>query len=98
MQNQRLNQELSMAERCFWCNIDPDEAEARHEGPHLTWCLKYRTPPLPAGVSRVTIGGVSMVVMEDPLMPPDRIHFSAGSKPEQNVTIVGLGPLNSEGI
>ena len=31
-----------MADRCFWCNTDPDEAAARHEGPHATWCLKYR--------------------------------------------------------
>lgn len=31
-----------MGERCFWCNTDPDEAAARHEGPHATWCLHYR--------------------------------------------------------
>jgi hypothetical protein len=31
-----------MTERCFWCNTDPDEAAARHEGPHATWCLRYR--------------------------------------------------------
>lgn len=31
--------------RCFWCNTDPVEAAARNEGPHLTWCVHYRTPP-----------------------------------------------------
>ena len=30
--------------RCFWCNTDPEEAAARHEGPHATWCLRYRRP------------------------------------------------------
>lgn len=30
-----------MAERCFWCGIDPDEAAKRFEGPHLTWCLRF---------------------------------------------------------
>lgn len=30
-----------MAERCFWCNTDPDEAAARFEGPHATWCVHY---------------------------------------------------------
>ena len=31
-----------MSERCFWCNADPDEAAARHEGPHATWCPHFR--------------------------------------------------------
>jgi hypothetical protein len=31
-----------MGERCSWCNTDPDEAAARHEGPHLTWCPHFR--------------------------------------------------------
>lgn len=81
-----------MGERCFWCNVDPDAAAARHEGPHLTWCLRYRTTPLPAGVSRVTIGGVRMLVMVDPLMPKDQVHLSAGPRPEQNVIVTGLAP------
>jgi hypothetical protein len=34
-----------MAERCFWCNTDPDEAAARFEGPHATWCLHYSHSP-----------------------------------------------------
>lgn len=41
-----------MRERCFWCNVDPDDAEKRHEAPHLKWCLRYRESPLPAGVRR----------------------------------------------
>ena len=41
-----------MTERCFWCNVDPNAAAERHEGPHLKWCLRYREPPLPAGVRR----------------------------------------------
>jgi hypothetical protein len=36
-----------MGDRCFWCNTDPDEAAARHEGPHATWCLRYRRPHRP---------------------------------------------------
>lgn len=31
-----------MGERCAWCNTDPDEAAARHEGPHATWCPHFR--------------------------------------------------------
>lgn len=31
-----------MSERCFWCDKDPDEAAARHEGPHATWCVHFR--------------------------------------------------------
>lgn len=83
-----------MGERCFWCNVDPDAAAARHEGPHphLKWCLRYREPPLPAGVKRVKVGGVRMVVMEDPLMPSDEMRFSCGPKPEQNVRVTGLAP------
>lgn len=36
--------------RCFWCNIYPTEAAARHEGPHATCCPHYRRPALPPGV------------------------------------------------
>lgn len=82
--------ERVMGERCFWCNVDPDAAAARHEGPHLTWCLRYRTPPLPAGVKRVTIGGITMVMMENPLLPAGEVWLSAGPKPEQNVRVTGL--------
>lgn len=28
--------------RCSWCNADPQEAAARHEGPHATWCPHFR--------------------------------------------------------
>jgi hypothetical protein len=28
---------------CSWCNTIPIEAEKRHEGPHATWCVHYRT-------------------------------------------------------
>lgn len=79
-----------MAERCFWCNVDPDAAAARHEGPHLKWCLRYREPPLPAGVKRVKVGGLTMVVIEDPLIPAGEVRFSCGPQPEQNVRITGL--------
>lgn len=41
-----------MADRCSWCNTDPVEAAARHEGPHATWCVHYRRPALPPGVYR----------------------------------------------
>lgn len=27
---------------CSWCNTDPVEAAARHEGPHATWCPHYK--------------------------------------------------------
>lgn len=30
--------------RCSWCSVDPNEAAARHKGPHLTWCVHYRRP------------------------------------------------------
>lgn len=30
--------------RCFWCNTNPEEAAARHEGPHATWCPHYKLP------------------------------------------------------
>lgn len=79
-----------MAERCFWCNVDPDAATARHEGPHLKWCLHYRHEPLPTGVKRVTVGGVSMVVMDNPLMPPDEAWMSSGPRTEQNVKVTGI--------
>lgn len=32
-----------MTKRCSWCNTDPADAAARHEGPHATWCLHFRT-------------------------------------------------------
>lgn len=42
-----------MADRCEWCKTDPDEALARNEGPHVTWCPNYRrssnAPKAPAG-------------------------------------------------
>jgi hypothetical protein len=78
-----------MTERCFWCNVDPDEAEKRHEGPHLTWCLRYREPPLPAGVRRMKVGGVTRFFMENPLLT-DEVRFSSGPLAEQNVSVAGL--------
>lgn len=27
---------------CSWCKIVPSEAAARHEGPHSTWCVRFR--------------------------------------------------------
>lgn len=27
---------------CLWCNTDADQAAARHEGPHATWCVHFR--------------------------------------------------------
>lgn len=84
-----------MSERCFWCNVDADAAAARHEGPHLTWCLRYRHTPLPAGVKRMTIGGIPMLVMENPLMPPGEIGMSCGPEPKQNVKVTGLS-VNGE--
>jgi hypothetical protein len=37
--------------RCTWCNVDADEAAARHEGPHLKWCVHWRDPGLPEGMT-----------------------------------------------
>jgi hypothetical protein len=38
----------------------------------------------------VKVAGVTMVVMEDPLMPADEIRMSCGARPEQNVRVTGL--------
>lgn len=27
---------------CPWCGNNAEEAAARHEGPHATWCVHYR--------------------------------------------------------
>lgn len=37
---------------CSWCLIDADEAAARHEGPHATWCPHHRSimQPIPLGL------------------------------------------------
>lgn len=43
--------------RCFWCNTDPEEAAARHEGPHATWCPHYRRPAMPAMVLPTMLAG-----------------------------------------
>jgi hypothetical protein len=85
-----------MGERCFWCDVDPDAAADRHEGPHLKWCLRYREPPLPTGVQLVKVGGVTMIVMIDPLMPADEIRMSCGPRPEQNVGVTGLAHNTGE--
>lgn len=37
--------------RCTWCNTDADEAAARHEGPHAKWCVHWRDPGLPEGMT-----------------------------------------------
>lgn len=34
--------------KCFWCNTDPEAARMIHEGPHATWCPRYRTADLAA--------------------------------------------------
>ena len=38
---------MSETKRCHWRNSDPEEAAARHEGPHVTWCPHYSQPPKP---------------------------------------------------
>lgn len=38
-----------------------------------------------------SLAGLPITVIVDPKM-----HFSSGQKPEQNVTITGLAPLNGE--
>jgi hypothetical protein len=43
--------------RCTWCNTDSDEAAARHEGPHATWCVHYRNPKLQEGMTVEVKGG-----------------------------------------
>lgn len=27
---------------CSWCGANAEEAAARHEGPHSTWCVHFR--------------------------------------------------------
>jgi len=41
-------------------------------------------------VEEICVGGVPMVVITDPRIPPSTLHFSAGPAREQNVTITGL--------
>lgn len=36
---------------CPWCGTDAEEAAARDEGPHLKWCVDWRDPGLPEGMT-----------------------------------------------
>lgn len=54
--------------RCTWCGKDPDEAARHHEGPHATWCPRYRPAPLPPGAyrkdGRVVVDNIRDVVLK----------------------------------
>jgi hypothetical protein len=53
--------------RCFWCNVDPEEAALRFEGPHLTWCPHFRFNPYPPEWPTAPAPSVSYIYIDTSL-------------------------------
>jgi hypothetical protein len=62
--------------KCPWCNTDPEEAAAHHEGPHLTWCVHFRHPLL----------GQKMLVEFDRISPKPDFDNTSATRLRDNIT------------
>lgn len=56
-----------MTNTCFWCGGSAEERAARHEGPHLTWCPRFRESQRGGPPPRDTLSGkrATLLIVDD---------------------------------